>query len=118
VSDNKGFIVTGQLEPGVTYTLHEVSAPTGYLPAEDVTFTVNETAAMSEVWMIDIKQPQPEPKPEPQPDPEKEEPVKEEKKEVVTAHRIQTGVADGSLIFMGMSFLSLMGIGWIVKMNH
>ena len=41
------------LQPGVTYILHEESAPEGFLIAEDVEFTVEETGEVQKVAMKD-----------------------------------------------------------------
>ena len=46
VSDGKVHEVTG-LKTGVTYTLHEESAPDGYLVASDTTFTIDETGKVT-----------------------------------------------------------------------
>lgn len=50
--------VCGILAAGQTYYLHEVKAPTGYLMAADVPFTVPESAEVTEVVMIDEKRPE------------------------------------------------------------
>ena len=42
-----------QLHIGETYTLHEKEAPEGYLPAEDVTFTIEDTAEVQIVRLED-----------------------------------------------------------------
>lgn len=56
-SEDKAYEVTGILNAGETYVLHEEEAPKGYRQADDVEFTVqsNETV---EVMMIDEKIPQ------------------------------------------------------------
>ncbi len=41
------------LVAGATYTLHEVSAPEGYLIAEDLTFTVSTTGEIDHVVLMD-----------------------------------------------------------------
>ncbi len=45
------------LEAGMTYTLHEVSAPEGYEVAPDQTFTVEEREDVQTIIMEDIKSP-------------------------------------------------------------
>jgi len=56
-----------------TYTLRENVAPEGYVIAEDIVFTIEDTGAVQNVIMEDVKQPIPEPKPEnPKPTPEPE----------------------------------------------
>jgi uncharacterized surface anchored protein len=49
----KTFTLHG-LKPG-TYVLHEVSAPTGYQKAKDITFTVKNTDKVQKVTMKDLK---------------------------------------------------------------
>lgn len=46
-------LVEAQLIAGKTYILHEVSAPTGYVLAEDITFTVSENGTVDKVYMTD-----------------------------------------------------------------
>ena len=53
VSDGTAHQINGVLVAGQTYTLHEVSAPNGYVVAEDVTFTVNEDGSVNMVSMAD-----------------------------------------------------------------
>ena len=53
VSDGTAHQINGVLVAGQTYTLHEVSAPNGYVVAEDVTFTVNEDGSVNMVSMVD-----------------------------------------------------------------
>lgn len=53
VSDGTAHQINGVLVAGATYTLHEVSAPNGYVVAEDVTFTVNEDGSVNMVSMVD-----------------------------------------------------------------
>lgn len=53
VSDGTAHQINGVLVAGATYTLHEVSAPDGYVVAEDVTFTVNEDGSVNMVSMVD-----------------------------------------------------------------
>lgn len=57
VSTNKAHVITGKLDANKQYTLHEVSAPTGYLTAADVSFKVNPTGLI-EVTMIDPRIPE------------------------------------------------------------
>lgn len=42
----KDKIVTGVLKPNVTYTLEEVSAPSGYAKADNITFAVDESGVL------------------------------------------------------------------------
>ena len=53
ISTEDTFEINAELEAGETYTLHEVSAPTGFLTAEDITFTVNEDGTTNELVMED-----------------------------------------------------------------
>lgn len=53
ISDGTPHQINGVLIAGATYTLHEVSAPNGYVVAEDVTFTVNEDGSVNMVSMVD-----------------------------------------------------------------
>lgn len=53
LTDGTAHVMTAQLISGQTYTLHEVSAPNGYVVAEDVTFTVNEDGSVNMVSMVD-----------------------------------------------------------------
>lgn len=53
VTDGKPKELNAVLEAGVTYTLHEVSAPEGYTIAADQTFTVNADGTLSKVVMED-----------------------------------------------------------------
>ena len=48
----KSHVVTG-LTAGATYTLHEVSAPDGYLTADDITFTVKSDGTTTQVTLRD-----------------------------------------------------------------
>ena len=43
----------GILTAGETYTLHEVSAPDGYVLAEDIQFTVSKDGSVDEINMVD-----------------------------------------------------------------
>lgn len=52
-TDGDEYIVNGILIAGETYTLHEVSAPAGYVLAEDVSFTVSEDGSVDEILMED-----------------------------------------------------------------
>lgn len=54
----KAYEVTGKLEVGKTYTLHEDQAPAGYEKAKDVEFTVLGDGQTTNVRMIDIKRPE------------------------------------------------------------
>lgn len=46
-------VINAKLTAGVTYTLHEKSAPKGYVVAADVTFTVSKDGSLNEVEMKD-----------------------------------------------------------------
>jgi hypothetical protein len=52
-SGKDAYSLVGILEIGKTYTLHEISAPTGYRLAEDIKFTVPEVAETQQVDMVD-----------------------------------------------------------------
>lgn len=54
VSDGTDHLIEGKLVVGETYTLHEVSAPTGYELAKDIEFTVKDTADKQEIRMVDV----------------------------------------------------------------
>ena len=55
-TDGTAHVVSGLLNPNTTYTLHEVSAPEGYFPAEDKTFQVNDKGELlTPILMIDVK---------------------------------------------------------------
>ena len=54
---NKPFEIKG-LEIGKTYTLRELKAPEGYLLADDLTITIEETDEIQEYEMIDYKVPE------------------------------------------------------------
>ena len=56
-------LAPGLLTPGETYTLHEVAAPDGYLPADDVVFQAPEAGVSRAVTMIDAPAPAKKPKP-------------------------------------------------------
>ena len=47
-------MLTAQLISGQTYTLHEVSAPAGYVVSPDQQFTVNTDGSVTSVSMTDI----------------------------------------------------------------
>lgn len=49
----KDYEIEAKLIAGETYTLHEKSAPKGYVVAEDVTFTVSKDGSLNEVTMKD-----------------------------------------------------------------
>ena len=53
VSTEEAHYIEGVLIAGETYTLHEEIAPDGYVVANDVEFTVNETGAVTTVTMYD-----------------------------------------------------------------
>lgn len=54
-STNKAYKIDASLKAGAKYTWHEVSAPSGYKKADDVTFTVNKDGKVQVVEMIDEK---------------------------------------------------------------
>ncbi len=47
--------ITGRLEAGKTYYLHEVKAPSGYFLSSDIAFTVPKGPGLLEVTMTDLK---------------------------------------------------------------
>lgn len=53
VTTEDAYTINAELEPGCTYILHEKTAPEGYLPAEDIRFTVSEDGSLDEVVMED-----------------------------------------------------------------
>ena len=53
VSTNEPHMIEAVLTAGDTYTFREITAPDGYLVAEDVEFTVNEDGSVTEVVMLD-----------------------------------------------------------------
>ena len=53
ISQDEPHVMTGILNAGETYTLHEVSAPEGYILAKDVEFTVNRNSEITYVEMKD-----------------------------------------------------------------
>jgi uncharacterized surface anchored protein len=77
------------------YTLHEVSAPEGYDLAEDVSFTVEDTADLKSISMTDAKTPEPE-----IPEPQTPEPAPLDK----------TG-REGNIPFALVGILALMTLG-------
>ncbi|MBQ1537619.1 MAG: NPXTG-anchored protein, partial [Ruminococcus sp.] len=52
-STSEAHILEAVLVAGHTYTLHEVSAPTGYVLADDVTFTVSDNGTVDKVYLSD-----------------------------------------------------------------
>lgn len=52
-STDKPHIITGVLEPGETYTMHEEGAPDGYGYTSDIEFTVSEDGSIDKVHMKD-----------------------------------------------------------------
>lgn len=48
--------ITGRLDAGKTYYLHEVKAPSGYLLSSEVAFTVPKVSGLLEVTMTDPRQ--------------------------------------------------------------
>lgn len=53
VTDGSAHEIIGKLIVGETYTLHEKSAPQGFKLAEDIEFTVENTAETQTITMID-----------------------------------------------------------------
>ena len=53
-TDGTAHVLTAKLTAGVTYTLHEVSAPAGYVVSPDQQFTVNTDGSVTSVSMIDL----------------------------------------------------------------
>lgn len=107
-SGNTPHRITGRLEAGERYTLAEITAPSGYQIAEEVTFTVSENGAIDRVIMEDKRKepeipeepekpekperPAPDPDREPEPEmpewpetPETEAPGEPKKKGIITA---------------------------------
>lgn len=54
ISETEPHEITAVLLSGETYTLHEVSAPTGYIVAPDVSFTVSTDGSVDEVVLRDL----------------------------------------------------------------
>ena len=52
-SSDKAHEITGKLKAGEKYTLHEESAPNGYVVAADIEFTVSETGEIDAIAMKD-----------------------------------------------------------------
>lgn len=53
ITDGNDHVINAKLIAGETYTLHEVSAPAGYVLAPDVTFTVSMDGSIDEIVMQD-----------------------------------------------------------------
>ena len=53
ISTDEPHMIEAVLTAGASYTLKEITAPDGYLVAEDVEFTVNEDGSVTEVVMLD-----------------------------------------------------------------
>ncbi|MCR5718618.1 MAG: hypothetical protein K6F80_06265 [Oscillospiraceae bacterium] len=53
VSTDEPHTIEAVLTAGATYTFREITAPDGYMVAEDVEFTVNEDGIVTEVIMLD-----------------------------------------------------------------
>lgn len=53
ITTGEKYVLEGVLEPGQTYTLHEIAAPRGYLVANDVKFTVDKNGRIDKVEMVD-----------------------------------------------------------------
>ena len=53
ITDGTDHVIDAKLIAGETYTLHEVSAPAGYVLAPDVTFTVSMDGSIDEIVMKD-----------------------------------------------------------------
>lgn len=53
ITEGTDHVINARLIAGETYTLHEVSAPAGYVLAPDVTFTVSEDGSIDEIVMQD-----------------------------------------------------------------
>ncbi len=53
ISGDTSHFIEGKLIAGKTYTLHEESAPDGYVVASDVQFTVNSDGSVTAVEMVD-----------------------------------------------------------------
>ncbi|MCD7741500.1 MAG: Cna B-type domain-containing protein, partial [Ruminococcus sp.] len=50
---DEAYVLSGVLTAGETYTLHEVSAPNGYVLADDVTFTASTNGTLITIGMTD-----------------------------------------------------------------
>ena len=53
VTDGEDIVLDAELLAGETYTLREVSAPAGYVKADDIVFTVSEDGSVDEIVMKD-----------------------------------------------------------------
>lgn len=53
-TDTEAYLIEAELTAGETYILHEVEAPPGYLPAEDISFTVPPDGSLAEIVMEDV----------------------------------------------------------------
>ncbi len=53
ITDGTDHVINARLVAGETYTLHEVSAPAGYVLSPDVPFTVSEDGSIDEIVMKD-----------------------------------------------------------------
>ncbi|MBO4652460.1 MAG: hypothetical protein J5649_03990 [Lachnospiraceae bacterium] len=52
-TDTEAYLIEAELTAGETYILHEAEAPSGYLPAEDITFTVPPDGSLADIVMED-----------------------------------------------------------------
>lgn len=91
-TDQDDHVLIGKCSVGQTYTLHEVQAPSGYVKAEDVPFTVKEDGIM-EVKMVD--------KPE----------EKASKKKDDT----DTGVQTGTMFYVQTGLISLLAAYFLME---
>lgn len=91
-TDQDDHVLIGKCSVGQTYTLHEVQAPSGYVKAEDVSFTVKEDGIM-EVKMVD--------KPE----------EKASKKKDDT----DTGVQTGTMFYVQTGLISLLAAYFLME---
>ena len=55
MSTTEAHVITGKLNFGEQYTLHEVSAPAGYIKAQDQTFSLSKTDTNQTITMTDKK---------------------------------------------------------------
>ena len=53
VTDGEDIVLDAELIAGETYTLREVSAPAGFVKADDIVFTVSEDGSVDEIVMKD-----------------------------------------------------------------
>lgn len=79
------------------YTLHEESAPDGYLVAEDVKFEVKDTGEIQKVVMIDEAKP--------------DEPPEETKPETPSVGTPKTGDDRPFLLWLALAGIAVCGIG-------